>query len=160
MINMNDRQNEYWNASPLRPKSGSNIAQWLLHMRSLFLPFTLSKDLNRCVYEDTCKDGYSEAYKCVYLIVQSQQKRNSVLLSHRKRRRTHIALLFVFQRFKISCFKTAVLKNTWPCHRCSPSFSNELLVLSWLVVLSPVTSRGGRRIKIAVTQWKWWKGIP
>ncbi len=26
MINMNGRQNEYWTASPLRPKSGSNIA--------------------------------------------------------------------------------------------------------------------------------------
>ncbi len=42
LINMNDGQNEYWNASPLRPKSGSNIAQLLLHMRFLFLPFTLS----------------------------------------------------------------------------------------------------------------------
>ncbi len=28
MINMNGRQNEYWTASPLRPKSGSNT---LLH---------------------------------------------------------------------------------------------------------------------------------
>ncbi len=26
MINMNGRQNEYWTASPLRPKSGSNGA--------------------------------------------------------------------------------------------------------------------------------------
>ncbi len=42
MINMNGRQNEYWTASPLRPKSGSNIAKLLLHMRFLFLPFTLS----------------------------------------------------------------------------------------------------------------------
>ncbi len=47
----------------------------------------------------------------VYVIVQSQQKRKSALLSHRKRQRTHIALLFVFQRLKIGCFKTAVLKN-------------------------------------------------
>ncbi len=34
--------NEYWTASPLRPKSGSNIAKLLLHMRFIFLPFTLS----------------------------------------------------------------------------------------------------------------------
>ncbi len=38
IINMN----EYWSASPLRPKSRSNIAQLLLHMHFLFLPFTLS----------------------------------------------------------------------------------------------------------------------
>ncbi len=31
-----------------------------------------------------------------------------------------------------------MLKNAWPCDRCSPSFSNELLVVSWLVVLSPL----------------------
>ncbi len=42
MINMNGRQNKYWTVSPLRPKSGSNIAKLLLHMRFLFLPFTLS----------------------------------------------------------------------------------------------------------------------
>ncbi len=50
-------------------------------------------------------------HKCVYVIVQSQQKRKGALLSHRKRRRTHIDLLFEFQRLKISCFKTAVLKS-------------------------------------------------
>ncbi len=37
MINMNDRQNEYRTDSPLRLKSGSNIAKLLLHMRFLFL---------------------------------------------------------------------------------------------------------------------------
>ncbi len=42
MINMKGRQKEYWTASPLRPKSGSNIAKLLLHMCFLFLPFTLS----------------------------------------------------------------------------------------------------------------------
>ncbi len=63
------------------------------------------------VYEDTCKDGDSDAYKCVYVIVQSRQKRKSALLSHRKRRCTHIGLLFEFQRLKISCFKTEVLKK-------------------------------------------------
>ncbi len=63
MFNMNGRQNEYWTVSSLRPKSGSNIAKLLLHMRFLFLPFTLSEDLNRCVYEDTCKDGDSDVYK-------------------------------------------------------------------------------------------------
>ncbi len=38
VINMKGRQNEYWNASPLRPKSGSNT----LTLRFLFLPFTRS----------------------------------------------------------------------------------------------------------------------
>ncbi len=44
MINMSGRQNEYWNASPLRPKTGSNItlAKLLLHMCFLFLLFTCS----------------------------------------------------------------------------------------------------------------------
>ncbi len=40
MINMNGRQNEYWTASPLRPKSGSNIAKLLLHMRVLLIFLT------------------------------------------------------------------------------------------------------------------------
>ncbi len=31
-------------------------------------------DLNRSVYEDSCKDGDFDAYKCVYVIVQSRQK--------------------------------------------------------------------------------------
>ncbi len=74
MINMN----EYWTASPLRPKSGSNIAKLrlTLHMCFLFLPFILSGDLNSCFYEDTCKDGDSDAYKCIYVIVQKRQKIN------------------------------------------------------------------------------------
>ncbi len=38
MINMN----KYWTASPLRPKSGYNLAKLLLNMRLLFLPFTRS----------------------------------------------------------------------------------------------------------------------
>ncbi len=32
-------------------------------------------------------------------------------LTQKQRRRTHIALLFVFQWLKIGCFKTAVLKT-------------------------------------------------
>ncbi len=107
--------------------------QYTVTLRFLFLPFTRSCLL---VFEDTCKDGDSDAYKCVYVIVQSRKKEKA-LLSHRKRRCTRIALLFEFQRLKIGCFKTAVLKNTWPCYRCSPSFRNELLVVSWLV-LCPV----------------------
>ncbi len=39
LINMNGRHDEYWTASPLRPKSGSNI---LLHMHFLFHLFTVS----------------------------------------------------------------------------------------------------------------------
>ncbi len=37
MINMNGRQNEYWTASPLRPKSGSNIAKLLLTLHIRFV---------------------------------------------------------------------------------------------------------------------------
>ncbi len=116
MINMN----EYWNASPLRPKSGSNT---LLHCVFSFL---------RPKSKDTCKDGDSDAYKCVYVIIQSRQKRKGAHLSHRKRRRTHIGLLFDIQCLKIGCFKTAVLKNAQPCCRCSHSFSNELVILHLL----------------------------
>ncbi len=79
---------------------------------------------------DTCKDGDTDAYTCVYVIVQSRKKRKGALLSHRKRRRTHICLLFDFQLLKIGCFKTAVLKNAWPCYSCSPSFRSELPVVS------------------------------
>ncbi len=43
MINMN----EYWNASPLRAKSGSNITKLLLHV-FLFLPFTLLRPKSLC----------------------------------------------------------------------------------------------------------------
>ncbi len=102
---MNGRQNEYWTASPLRPKSGSNIAKLLLHISFLSFKTYIA------VFEDTCKDGDSDAYKCVHATVQSRQKRKGALLSHRKIRHTHIALLFEFQRLKIGCFKTAVLKN-------------------------------------------------
>ncbi len=41
--------------------------------------------INRCVYEDTCKDGDSDAYKCVYVIAQSRQKRKKVRSSHTER---------------------------------------------------------------------------
>ncbi len=143
VINMN----EYWNASPLRQKSGSNIvtvtSAFSFCLYSLLSPKSL---LMRIL----AKTGIL-THISVYVIVQSRQKRKSMLLSHRKRRRTHIALLFEFQRLKIGCFKTAVL-NAWACYRCSPSFSNELLVVSWLVVLSPLHTPTGRRIKIAVTQ--------
>ncbi len=134
VISMNGRQNEYWNASPLRAKSGSNtLLHWVFSFSRL-----LSQDLNRCVYEDTCKDRDSDAYKCVYVIVQSRQKRKGALLSHRKRRCTHIAL-FVFQQLQIGCFKTAVLINAWPCYRCSPSFRNELVVLHLFLSLLHVS---------------------
>ncbi len=104
-------------------------------MRSLSAVYSLLRPKSLCLW------GYlqrrdSDAYKCVYVIVQSRQKRKRALLSNRKRRHTHIGLLFDFQRLKIGCFKTAVLKNAWPYYRCSLSFRNELLVLSWLVVLS------------------------
>ncbi len=101
MINMNDGQNEYWTGSPLRPKSGSNT---LLHCLFSFCRLLFLKTFLKTVFEDTCKDGDSDAYMCVYVIVQSQQKRKSALLSHRKRRRTHIALLFEFRQLKIGCF--------------------------------------------------------
>ncbi len=89
----------------------------------------------------SCKDGDSNAYKCVYVIVQRQQKRKNTPHTKRDGART---LLFDFQRIKISCFKTAVLKNACSCYICSPSFRN---CPGWSFCL-PVT----QRIKITVTQ--------
>ncbi len=110
----------------------------------------LSQDLNRRVNEDTCKDGDSDAYKCVYVIVQSRRKKKKHVPLTQKETAHAYSSVVEFQRLKIGCFKTAVLKNAWPCDRCILSFSNELLVL-WSFCLS-FTPRGERRIKIAVTQ--------
>ncbi len=153
MINMNGRQNEYWRASPLRPKSGSNIAKLLLHMRFLFLPFTPFQGLNHCVYEDTCKDEDSDAYKCVYVIVLSWQKGKSTLLSHRKRRRTHIAQLccLCFNSLKSVVLKLQFLKT---CDHASDAVP-RLGMSSWFCpgwsFCLLVAPHGGWRIKIAVT---------
>ncbi len=77
-----------------------------------FQLFILSSDLNHCVYEDTCKDGDSYAYSCAYVIVRPiKRQKKCALLSHWNRDGARIALLFVFQRLKIGCFKTAVLKT-------------------------------------------------
>ncbi len=145
MINMKDRQNEYWDASPLRPKSGSNT---LLHCVFSFCRLLSLKTQITVFMRILAKTGIlTDAYTCVYVIVQSRQKWKSVLLSNRKRRRTHIALLFEFQRLKISLYQTAVIKNAWPCYRCSPSFRNELLVVSWLLVL---------HLFLSVLHAPWW----
>ncbi len=85
------------------------------------------------MFQDTCKDGDSDAYKCVYVIVQSRQNIKGALLSHRKRRRTHIALLLSFNGLKSVVLKLQCLKmrdhatdvvprlgtNSWLC----PSWS-------------------------------------
>ncbi len=47
----------------------------------------------------------------VYVIVQSLQKRKGALLSHRKRRRTHIALLLSFNGLKSVVLKRQCLKT-------------------------------------------------
>ncbi len=111
MINMNGRQNEYWTASPLKPKSGSNIAKLLLtlHKRFLFLPFTLL-DLNRCVYEDTCNDGDSDAYKCVHVIVQSRQKKKRVPLTQKETAHAYSCCL-IFNALKSVVLKLQCLKT-------------------------------------------------
>ncbi len=64
-----------------------------------------------------------------------------MLLSQRKRRRTHIALLFEFQRLKNGCFKTAVLKNKCPCYKC-PSFCPGWSFSTYFCL--SFTPRGGR----------------
>ncbi len=90
MINMNGRQNEYWTASPLRPKSGSNIAKLLLHAFFLSALYSLLKPKSLCLWGYLQRPSifcwYSDAYKCVYVIVQSRQKgkRKSAVLSHRR----------------------------------------------------------------------------
>ncbi len=61
------------------------------------------------MFEDTCKDGDSDAYKCVHVIVQIRQKRKGALLSHRKRQSTHIGLFFNGLKsvvLKLQCLKT------------------------------------------------------
>ncbi len=104
------------------------------------------------MFEDTCKDGDSDAYKCVYVIVQSRQKRKSVLLSHRKRRRTHIGLLFEFQRLKIFVLKLQFLKTCDHATDVVPRLgTSSWFCPGWSFCLS-FTPRGGRHIKIAVTQ--------
>ncbi len=147
LFDYNGRQDEYWTASPLRPKSGSNT---LLHVRCFQL-FSLLRPKSLWLMRILAKTGIVTHINV--LCNRSKPisgKKMHAPLSQKQRRRTHIAL-FVFQRLKIACFKTAVLKNACPCYRCSPSFRNELLVLFWLIVLLlgatcfclPFTSRGG-----------------
>ncbi len=60
------------------------------------------------MFEDTCKDGDSDAYKCVYVIVQSRRKRKrkSAPLTQKE---THIGLCFNGLKsvvLKLQCLKT------------------------------------------------------
>ncbi len=64
MININT----YWNASPLRPKSGSIIAPVCVSLPAVY---SLLRP-NHCVNEDTCKDVDSGTYKCVYITVHTE----------------------------------------------------------------------------------------
>ncbi len=87
-----------------------------------------------------------------YVIVQSRQKRKSVLLSHRKRRRTHIGLLFEFQWLKIFVLKLQFLKTCDHATGVVPRLgTSSWFCPGWSLCL-PFTLRSGRRIKIAVTQ--------
>ncbi len=60
---------------------------------------------------------------------KSTKKKSRASLTQRGCTHITLGLLFAFQQLKIGCFKTAVLKNAWPCYRCSPSFRSELIVL-------------------------------
>ncbi len=88
MINMN----EYWNASPLRAKSGSNIAPVCV---SLSAVYSLLRP-NHCVNEDTCTDGDSDAYKCVHVIVQSRRIRESAPLSQKETTHAYSSVVCLF----------------------------------------------------------------
>ncbi len=108
------------------------------------------------MFEDTCKDGDSDAYKCVYVIFQSRQKRKGAILSHRKRRHTHIGLLFVLcfnglksVVLKLQCLNTRDHANVTDVVRHLGTSSS--LCPGWSFCLS-FTPRGGRCIKTAVTQ--------
>ncbi len=122
MINRNGRQNEYWTASPLRPKSGSNT---LLHMRFLLRLFSFLRPKSLCLWGYLQRWGFWRIYVCLCNrskpIRRIKKKRGPLT---QKQDGAHIALLFAFQQLKIGCFKTAVLKNACPCYRCSPSFSS------------------------------------
>ncbi len=119
MINRNGRQNEYWTASPLRPKSGSNT---LLHMRFLLQLFSFLRPKSLCLWGYLQRRGFWRI--SVFTFKANKAAKKSAVLSDRNRDGAHIALLFAFQQLKIGCFKTAVLKNACPCYRCSPSFSS------------------------------------
>ncbi len=100
--------------------------------------YSLLRPKSLCLWGYLQRQGFLRIQVCLCnrsKPIKRQKKRAP--LTQKQRRRMHItlALLFVFQRLKIGCFKTAVLKNACPCYRCSPSFRNELLVLSCRIVL-------------------------
>ncbi len=59
---MNDRHYEYWSASPLRPKSGSNT---LLHMRFHFQLFSLLRPKALCLWGYLQRQGLWRIYVCL-----------------------------------------------------------------------------------------------
>ncbi len=121
-------KNEYWNASPLRLKSGSNT---LLHC--VFSIYRLLALKSLCLWGYLPRRGFWCIYVCSCNRSKSAKKKRRAPLTQKETAHAYSCCLSFN---KIGCFKTAVLKNAWPCYRCSPSFRNELLVLH--LFLSPV----------------------
>ncbi len=87
-------------------------------------------------------------HMCLCNCSKTAKKKRRALLTQKETTHAYSSVI-EFQRLKIGRFKTAVLKNAWACYRCS------LVTSSWFCpgcFCLSFTSRGGQRIKIAVTQ--------
>ncbi len=94
------------------------------------------------------KRGFWHVKVCLCNCSKSAKKRAP--LTQKETAHAYMSVV-CFNGLKSQCLKTRD-------HATDPSFRNELLVVSWLVVLHlllpPFTPRGGRRIKITVNQMK------
>ncbi len=102
------------------------------------------------MFEDTFKDGDSDAYKCVYVIVQSRQKRKSAPLTQKETAHAYSSVV-CYNGLKSVVLKLQCLKTRDHATDVVP----RLVTSSWLCHGSfclSFTPRGERRIKIAVTQ--------
>ncbi len=144
---MNARQNEYWTASPLRPKSGSNT---LLHMRFHFQLFSLLRPKALCLWGYLQRWGFWRIY--VRLCNRSKpikrQKKKSAVLSHRNRDGARIQLgCLCFNSLKSVVLKLQCLKMRVHATDVVP----RLVLVVLHLVLSPLHVPWWH-VKIAVIQ--------
>ncbi len=147
-----------WQGRTNRQNTGSNIST-VTYAFSLSAVFSLLRPKSLCLWGYLQRQGFWRIYVCSCNRSKANKAEKSASLTQTQRRCTHIGLLFVFQRLKISLYQTTVLKNAWPCYRCSHSFRNELLVVSWLVVLHLILSPLHAPWRAQSQSPKLWKGI-
>ncbi len=72
--------------------------------------YSLLRPKSLCLWGYLQRQGFLRIQVCLCNRSKpiKRQKKKRGPLTQKQRRRTHIALLFVFQRLKIGCFKTAV----------------------------------------------------